>query len=239
MIKIAIVEDEKNMREMTYQCIESSADPSVEIEIVQYAKAEGFLDYLEKGCGCDILLTDIELPKISGVELGRIVREKYPEMYLIFLTSHSEFAAESYRLNAYQYIMKKDMDYRLPVVMRGLIHRMVRESKEYRWIGTNLDRRKIYYKDIICIRKAKASKYVEYVMADDVCRERITISQLLKELDSDIFILVDRSYIVNMNHIIRVRGNTVYLEENERITISRAQIMKVKDQISQYWRNQE
>ena len=39
MIKIAIVEDEKNMREMTYQYIELSADPSVEIEIVQIGRA--------------------------------------------------------------------------------------------------------------------------------------------------------------------------------------------------------
>lgn len=239
MIKIAIVEDEKKMREVTYQCIISSVDSSVGIEIMQYTEAEGFLEYLGRGCECNILLTDIELPKINGVELGKIVRKKYPKIYLVFLTSHSEFAAESYMLDAYQYIMKEDMDYRLPVIMRQMIHKIVRESKEYRWVGTSLDRKKIYYKDIICIRKEKASKYVEYVMTDGVCRERITLSQLLKELNSDIFILADRSYIVNMNRIIRMRGNIIYLEENEKITLSRAQITKVKEQISQCWRKWE
>lgn len=56
----------------------------------------------------DILMSDIEMPGVNGLELNRIVQEKYPETLRIVLTSHAEFnyAQESVRLACFAYLLQ-------------------------------------------------------------------------------------------------------------------------------------
>lgn len=56
----------------------------------------------------DILLTDIEMPGESGLELFKWTRKRYPDIIGIFLTSHADFsyAQEAIRLGGFDYIMQ-------------------------------------------------------------------------------------------------------------------------------------
>ncbi|PWW00903.1 two-component system response regulator YesN [Paenibacillus cellulosilyticus] len=56
----------------------------------------------------DILITDIKMPFMNGLELSRIVRDKYPEMKIIILSGHDEFeyAREALRLGVEDYCLK-------------------------------------------------------------------------------------------------------------------------------------
>ena len=72
----------------------------------------------EHGEEGDLFFVDIELGDgITGLEFGRILRKKYPNRGLVFLTSHKEFAMESYEIEADQYILKEQMDKRLPGIL--------------------------------------------------------------------------------------------------------------------------
>ena len=52
---------------------------------------------------------DIELGNgMTGLEFGRLLRKTYPNRGLVFLTSHTEFALESYEIEADQYILKEN-----------------------------------------------------------------------------------------------------------------------------------
>lgn len=235
MIRIAIIEDDADMMKIVSRCIKEAGTGVADLDIHCLTSAEDFLDKAKQE-EFDILISDIELPGMNGIELGRLVREKYQELYLVYLTSHSEFAAESYAIEAYQYILKKDLESRFQIVIQRLVNKISRERQQYRWIGTLSDKKKIYYKDIISISKLKGAKYVEYVTANEVYRERIPMECLLKELDSKEFIVVERGFVVNMKHIARVAGNTLYLENGEKAMISRARITKAKEQIHLYWR---
>ena len=77
---------------------------------------------------------------------------------------------------------------------------------------------------------------MEYVTVNDIFRERIPLECLLRELNSKEFIVVERGFVVNMKHIARVAGNTLYLDNGDKAMISRARIAKVKEQIHLYWR---
>ncbi len=56
----------------------------------------------------DIMLTDIEMPGESGLELTRKIQKKYPDTYRILLTSHAEFryAQESVKLGCFDYLLQ-------------------------------------------------------------------------------------------------------------------------------------
>lgn len=160
-------------------------------------------------------------PGMNGLELGAAAHERFPHIYLIFLTSFTHYAVDSYIVDAYQYILKQQMGERIPPVMRKIILEIQRERKKFRIIEAVNDTQKIFYQDIIYIKKVKGSKYVEYMTLHGNYRERIPIDQLMKELNSMEFIFVERSFIVNIEHIIRLKGNIVYMENGDEITISR------------------
>lgn len=103
-------------------------------------------------------------------------------------------------------------------------------------IGTIGDMKKIYYQNIIYISKEKGAKYIQYVTNEGIYKERITLEQVYKELKSNLFVMVERGYIVNMKHICRVSGNMVFLDNGVQIGISRNRLPEVRKRISEYWR---
>lgn len=132
MIRIVIVDDDERMRAVIWNKIKEISDTFRETEIQLFASGESFLeqakekDYGDEG---DIFIVDIDLGDgMTGLELGRVLRKKYPNRGLIFLTSHGEFALESYEIEADQYILKTQMDERMPRILEKLMYRMGAEK---------------------------------------------------------------------------------------------------------------
>ncbi len=65
------------------------------------------LPMIEK-CRPDILITDIKMPFMDGLELARLVRSKYPDTEIVFLTGHEEFeyAKEAIKIGVAEYLLK-------------------------------------------------------------------------------------------------------------------------------------
>lgn len=235
-IRIAIVEDDNSMRDIISNHIKKAIREEDNVEICGFSSAEFFLKAIDSGEIFEILFTDIQLTDMNGVELVREIRTNQPEMNIVFITAYGEYAAESYVLEAFQYILKRDMDYRLPRIVDQLIKKVRTQEKQYRMIGTSLELERIHYRDIIYIYKIKATKYVCYVTTKGEFKERIAIEKLYQELESKEFVLVERSYIVNMKHICKISGDTIYLEQDKQVQISKVRMAEVKRTINEYWR---
>lgn len=121
MIKIAIVDDEEQTREQILRTLKENIQKQHEVEIKLYASGESFFEEIQKGETADILFTDIQMQQLDGVELGKLVRRLCPDMYIVFITSYEEYAAESYRIEAYQYILKQDLNFVFPELLNSLL----------------------------------------------------------------------------------------------------------------------
>lgn len=234
MIKIAIVDDDKRILDFIETYILEECNLDEDIEIARYEDAEVFLQVIQQGVEFDVLISDIEMPRISGLKLGKTVNQLCSHTYIIFLTSYSQYAAESYTIEAYQYILKRDLEERFPSVLERLLRRIRREKRQYRMIGTPTKKDTVYYRDIVYICKEKGAKYVKYVTMQEDYKERITLNQLIEELHSGEFVMADRSYIVNINHIESMHGNAICMDNGEQIISSRSQCKRVKEQINLY-----
>ncbi len=233
-MKIAIIDDDIAILRNIRACAEKEITPKDEAEIFIYTRAEDFLQEVEQGHEFDILVSDIELGGMGGMELGRRIQKQKYRIYLVFLTAYSEYAAESYTLEAYQYILKDDMEKRLPMILRQLIDCVKREKRQFRMIGTPTSKEKVYYRDIIYIEKEKEKKYIRYTTVYGIRKERIPLKKLREELTSDEFILVDRGYIINVNHIACMNDNLIIMDNTEKLFVSRSSFKKVKGQINLY-----
>ena len=101
MIKIAIVDDEKNALDLIHTYVERELLPSYEAEIFTFTKADDLLERLEDGLEIDIVIADVEMPGMNGIELGRRINALQRSIYLIFITAYASYAAESYTIEAY------------------------------------------------------------------------------------------------------------------------------------------
>ncbi len=233
-MNIAVIDDEAEVLEKVRICVENEITSKDEAVIFTYTRAKQFLQEVEVGKEFDILVSDIEMPEMNGLRLGKRLQEQGFRIYLIFLTAYSGYAAESYTLEAYQYILKEDMEKRLPIILRQLVDRVKREKKQFRMIGTPTSKERVYYKDIIYIEKEKGAKYIRYTTVYGTCKERTTLKKLKDELASAEFVLIERGYIININHIASMRGNVIEMDDNTEMIVSRGNFKKVKEQINLY-----
>ena len=237
MIKIAVIDDEEQTRKLILRNIKKTVQDHHDIEISTYASGTSFWAELQNGKTPDILFTDIQMQTLDGVELGKRVRKMCPDMYIVFITSYEEYAAESYRIEAYQYILKQDLEFRLPGVISQLTEKLRKQEREFCIIKDGTEQVKLFYKDILYLYKSKGAKYVNYVTTQGVVRERNSLENALKMLDNGQFLLVERGYAVNIKQICRLSGDTIYLEKGYEVQVSKARLAEVKREINLYWRN--
>ena len=121
MIRIGIVDDEEIMRLKIHQCIKEILKEQESVEIRSYDCAEDFLEEVQKKTRFDILFSDIQMLEMNGLELGKRLQKNVPNLYIIYITAYMEYAVESYKISAYQYILKEDMEIRLPQITRKCI----------------------------------------------------------------------------------------------------------------------
>ena len=233
-MNIALIDDETAILESVRKCVENEITDQDYAKLFTYTQARDFLGEMEQGCEFDILISDIDTSDMSGLELGRKMKEEGCRTYLIFFTAYFEYAAESYRLEAYQYILKEDMEKRLPSILRQLIDRVKKEKMQFRMIGTPTSKIRVYYRDIIYIEKEKGAKYISYRTVHGIYKERIALKKLNEELISDEFILIERIYIINVSHIASMKDGIVQMDNGANIFVNRISFKRIKEQISLY-----
>lgn len=147
MINIAVIDDEVRMLDMVCELIRRELAQDDTVNIIAFSNGEDFLQEIAKREQFDILLCDIEMKEIDGIALGKIVKQKCPEIYLIYLTAYSGYGAESYKVGAYQYILKEDLEQRLFRVFYPLIQRRLdligrwneMEKQEFNYAGNLME----------------------------------------------------------------------------------------------------
>ena len=106
-MKIAICEDQIEQANLLTSQIQNWAkENKINISIDNFSSAEAFLfewiDYNKY----DIIFLDIEMSKVSGIELSNIIREKNKEIDIVFVSGFFKYALHGYKVGALQYLLK-------------------------------------------------------------------------------------------------------------------------------------
>ena len=238
MIKIAIVDDDSQMLSIVENNIKEIPKCREDVAIFKFKNAQDALDYLEKNEVFDIVISDIEMEGIQGIEFGEIVRKKHPDIFLIFLTAFPHYAVKSYAINAHQYVLKEEMEERLSKVVMEIVEQLGAKQKKYRNVIKGNEIKKLDYDDILYIRKVKEAKYIQYMTMHGEYQERISLEQILEELGEAEFMMIERGFIVNITHIDSVKGRTILLDNGEQLSISRGRYTEVRERLHIFWREQ-
>lgn len=236
MIRIAICDDEKEALTKHEDIVKSSLQScGIGYEIVTYTRSgELFFDIKDDSFFYDLILLDIEMPGMNGMELSANIKPYLPNVKIIFITSHTEYAIDAFELSIFRYVPKNDLSDRLVSAVVDAARLIELESGREYIIQTAAHMEKIPYKDIFYIHRDSGKNSVIHSRLG-TSKVRKSLQQVLEELHAPEFIFIDRGYIVNIIQIMKIREGMAYLKNGETLPVSRSHLQEVKRQINRFW----
>lgn len=191
--------------------------------ILAFPSAEAFLFQYEEEKAFDILLLDIEMGEMNGVDLAKKIRLQNDAVQIVFITGYPDFIAQGYEVDALHYLMKPISYEKLYAVLQKAIARLEKAEKRLRVTydhSTDL----VPFSRILYVEAQK--QYVLIHTFDETYRMKRSFSKILEELD-EFFYKCQRSFCVNLSHVTRIKNNSVVLKNGEEIPISRGMAEKI------------
>lgn len=225
MIKIVICEDEKEQQELLKLYIFKIFDElSIEYELEIFNSGEELLKIYSNDT--DIILLDIQMGKINGMNTARQIRELDKKVEIIFITSLIEYVLEGYEVRAYRYLIKpiKYDDFKNNVL--NCIKDISIQNK-YIIVKEQGNRIKLDINEITYIEVQKETITIHTLSKDYKINE--TMNNIEKEINCNRFYRCHKSFLVNLEQVKRIKQYVAILENSEEVPISRHRFKETKD----------
>lgn len=210
--KIAICDDEQNQIEYITSIVASwSAHEGHGCEIRTFASAEAFLFEYEEDKAYDILLLDVEMKNMNGIELAKRIRKDNNRAEIIFITSHFEFVGEGYEVDALHYLIKPISAEKLTQVLTKAAEKILVEPPSV-VISCEGETVKLYESDILYVESFLHYIVIHTKDKDYKIKENISV---FENKVSDDFYRIHRSYLVSLKYITRISRTSVNIGSTE------------------------
>ena len=217
-LKIAIVEDDDKQAELIADYIARFEKESGEyFEVVRFRDGDEIAsDYTP----FDIIFLDIQMKRMNGMEAALYIREMDKDAIIIFITTMAQFAIKGYAVGALDFLLKPVSYFVFSQQLKRSLERIKRRrSNMYILLPTENGVVKTNVEQIIFIESFK-HKMTVHTQSDGKFELSCTMKELEARLKGRDFFRCDNSFLVNLDYVKGVEGNTV-LVENHKINISR------------------
>lgn len=235
MVYIAICDDDENMVEYVNKVVyEYFFKNKMLVKIIPYTNSENLAFDVQEGHYFDMIILDIQMPKLSGMQLAKSIRNHIPNCLIIFLTSYLKYAIDAFDLSAFRYIPKNEISKRLESALNDASEMIFSKESQYYIINTPKVLKKIFYNDILYITKDGKNSII-FTLQNERIRVRKSLSRLYKELNCEELVFIDRGCISNISNIMKIEDNSLYMRNGEKIDVSKAHLTTVKLKIALFW----
>lgn len=232
-LKIAVCDDNKVDQDYVIKLLHEYANENgVILEIQAFISAEQFLFQYAAEKDYQIIVLDIEMEKMNGVELAKKLREDNQEIQILFITGYPDYISEGYEVDAVHYLIKPVSTEKLVKVMDKAIANLDVVEKVL-FIQDNGEMLKVLTKNIYYV-EVFSHVCIIHTTEGDV-EIQTSISDLEKNLLEG-FVRVHRSYLVNLEQIKKIAKTEIYLENGDIVPLSRRKYKDVNIAFIQYFR---
>ena len=209
-IRILIADDDPGMLLMMRKLIERAED----YELVGEAQNGGDLLALYEKFTPEVVLMDVEMPGMSGIDCARIIQDKNPKAVLVFATAHEQYMKSAFEVYAFDYLVKPFPVERALNTLR-LIRERLRESAAAQAVTTRPRPREaparlmlksrdglsfVDIEDILLVQREERQTVI-YTVGDGRYVTGEGLSELEERLPANMFFRTHKSYIVNIDQI--------------------------------------
>ena len=187
----------------------------------------------------DIAFLDVEMDGINGIEVGRRLRQKNPDIVIFIITSYMGYLDEAMDQRVFRYINKP---IEKPAIMRGMQKALALSYKKAMGrIVITVDNREIVVNQnsIICVVATGHSKYI-YTDDGNIYENSESMAYWKDKLDDNMFVQTNKSYIVNISYVNSISDVRIELNGiKEKAVLSRGSRKELKTKLLMYHASQE
>ena len=214
-MKIAICDDELLTRnEIKYSLSNYYSEKLIDAEIYDYNNGE---DLLNSEINFDMAFLDVEMPILDGIETGKALKHKYPNIVIFMITAFSDYLDDAFEIGAYRFL-QKPLD--VPRLYRSLDAALISmSSKDIKLICANNESVILSTGLIVYCESYKRKTKIVTTNGEYISREKIDYwKEILNEL---IFYSPHSSFIINFNYIKSFNRKSLILSySNSNVEIS-------------------
>lgn len=200
------------------------ADKPFALSIDEYVSAESFLfSYPDRPC--DLLLLDIEMKQINGMQLAKKLRSDGDMLPIVFITGYSDYMNDGYEVEALHYLLKPVDKSKLFAVLDRYVNRHTPENE----VMLQCEDRTLHVSpEMIVYCEAVGKRTHVYLSGGECLVCTMGISGIKGLLPAD-FISCHRSYIVNLRFVRSIGKTELSLDNGGNIPLSRRLYKEVNE----------
>lgn len=214
VIKIAVCDDSLEYSEITSDMVKVIMERhKIEFNVnvfntgIELIRSYGALQF-------DIIFLDMEMPELNGVETGLYLRKISKKTVIIYLTSHKEYAYDSYKVKARDYLLKPVDLEKLESVLINIINENSKDFLDVKDTDGVIHR--IPVNEITHILRKKEDRKIHIYTLN---KTEIIVVQTLENVEKDLInnefiIRSSKSCIINMKNVRTMIKNTIYFSND-------------------------
>lgn len=236
MLNIAICDDSKFDALAAREVIRNTLNNlNKEADIEYYLNAEDIQNkLLKRKEPLDLLILDIDMPGISGLDLAETLRANNLKLLIIFLSNHEEFIFKAIEFQPFRYIRKIKLETEMPIAIQSAVKVIAANSDLHITLDTDDGSIRIMMSEIMYYETEKRKVAVILKNGKKIIVNK-NITEMQEHIQNEKFIMIHRSCVVNVDHVHNIHDYAVILDNNETLIVSRPKYKAVKQKILKMW----
>jgi len=233
MINIAVCDDKKEDRETIKKYIYSYFDKNPHnYKITEFEKGEDLVaEFIDGFVSFDLIFLDIFMDGENGITTAKNIRIYSRKVKIIFMSTSSEFALESYDVFAYGYLLKPVAHDKM-IILTDKYLEEAEENEKRLTLNIKGKINNIRYSDIVYI-ESKNTAIIIYTANEECYKIYDKLNNIENRLDNKRFLRCHQSYIINMDYVSSV-DTEFKTKMDDSVLIRKRSLKEIKDKYYKY-----
>lgn len=222
MIRVLICDDDALFLDSLHDSVAAFLDDKqVKAKLHKFQFLEEISDQMMASCDIAFLDIDYNARNYTGMDIARRLRQFRKDAIIIFVTNFIEYAPEGYEVQAFRYILKRNLQSELKLYLQQAIDQLntSRETVKIQVNGEYIDLpiENVLYMEVmqhnvtVYVRKGKSVKSYEFYSS---------LSELEERLADRGFLRIHKSILVNLRRITKFQSKAAVLDNGTTLRVS-------------------
>ena len=209
--------------------LQYAAKNKLRLDIQVWQAGEELCKYLEQGGHLDVLFLDIELIKLTGIEVGYFIRNRMEDrgMQIIYISGHSAYAQKLFKTQPMDFLVKPITVQQIDASLELAI-KLIKSNSERFEFQNGRDYYYMPYSEIIYFESN--GRKIKIVTMKTEQEFYGVIKDLKKRLPKEFF-PIHQSYVINETHVVRYAYDMVEMNNNTILSISKSFRKQVRERL--------
>ena len=230
MIRIAVVDDDaESVSQLKEYLLRYQNERNELFHILTFSDGDEIVENYK--AEYDIILLDIEMRFMDGMTAAQHIREKDPEVIIIFITNMAQYAIKGYTVHATDYVLKPVSYFSFSQRLDKVIGRMNRNVKKFMAVNIKGGTVKLYLTDI-CYVESLGHRLIFHTITGEYMTFG-AMKDAQEKLKNSNFFRCSKGYLLNLEHVEGVQDGCV-LMKGARLPVSRTKKKEFMEELTNY-----